>query len=226
VSALESVAQGLDLTLVTLMSTPLALARYLDRFTDENGGAVVIDIGHGTTDIALIRYRRIEEIRSLAKGELDFTQCIAREMRVNLIEAERIKIGYSNNDRDIWRYKRIIHDLLYEECQHWIENIQKTLQTMAKTDVLPSTLNIVGGCSLLLDLYQALEHGTWKEMVPFSSSPILQRLELPSGLDIVKTTDIFTGPASMTPMALAFRVLEIEDETNIVAEILKRITQD
>jgi hypothetical protein len=29
----------------------------------------------------------------------------------------------------------------------------------------------------------------------------------------------------MTPMALAFRVLEIEDETNIVAEILKRITQ-
>jgi len=43
--ALETVAQGLDLTLVTIVAEPYALARCLSTNASADSGAIFIDIG-------------------------------------------------------------------------------------------------------------------------------------------------------------------------------------
>src|SRR5207247_8949235 len=64
--ALETVAQGLDLTLVSIVAEPYALARCLSTNAGSDSGAIFIDIGGGTTDIALVRQGGIEATRMFA----------------------------------------------------------------------------------------------------------------------------------------------------------------
>ncbi len=61
--ALETIAQGLDLTLTAIVAEPYALARCLSTNAGVDSGAIFIDIGGGTTDIALVRQGGIEETR-------------------------------------------------------------------------------------------------------------------------------------------------------------------
>src|SRR6266702_2773033 len=74
--ALETVAQGLDLTLISIVAEPYALARCLSADAGADSGAIFIDIGGGTTDIARVRQGGIEETRMFALGGRTFTRNI------------------------------------------------------------------------------------------------------------------------------------------------------
>src|SRR6266480_544304 len=88
--ALETVAQGLDLTLVTIVAEPYALARCLSANASADSGAIFIDIGGGTTDIALVRQGGIEETRRFALGEPTFTRLLAASKGLSVKEAEKL----------------------------------------------------------------------------------------------------------------------------------------
>src|SRR5438270_11621971 len=90
--ALETVAQGLDLTLVTIVAEPYALARCLSTNAGADSGAIFIDIGGGTTDIALVRQGGIEETRMFALGGRTFTRRVAASNALSVYDAERLKI--------------------------------------------------------------------------------------------------------------------------------------
>src|SRR5205085_9934024 len=85
--ALETVAQGLDLTLVTIVAEPYALARCLSTNAGTDSGAIFIDIGGGTTDIALVRQGGIEETRMFALGGRTFTRRLAASKGLSVKEA-------------------------------------------------------------------------------------------------------------------------------------------
>src|SRR5207247_4983934 len=93
--ALETVAQGLDLTLVTIVAEPYALARCLSSNASADSGAIFIDIGGGTTDIALVRQGGIEETRMFALGGRTFTRRLAASKGHPVKEAEKHKLTYS-----------------------------------------------------------------------------------------------------------------------------------
>src|SRR6202521_1534395 len=96
--ALETVAQGLDLTLVAIVTEPYALARCLSTNAEENTGAIFIDIGGGTTDIALVRQGGIEETRMFALGGRTFTRRLATNKGLSIKEAEKLKLLYSSGN--------------------------------------------------------------------------------------------------------------------------------
>src|SRR5256886_12478941 len=117
--ALETVAQGLDLTLVTIVAEPYALARCLSTNAGADSGAIFIDIGGGTTDIALVRQGGIEETRMFALGGRTFTRRVATSKGISIREAEKLKVLYSNgsikgSERDD------MQAILSPECQKWV----------------------------------------------------------------------------------------------------------
>src|SRR6266571_5703 len=77
--ALETVAQGLDLTLVSIVAEPYALARCLS-----------------TTDIALVRQGGIEATRMFALGGRTFTRRLATSKGISVKDAEKLKLTYSS----------------------------------------------------------------------------------------------------------------------------------
>src|SRR5450759_246669 len=93
--ALQSVAAQLDLELLEIVAEPYAVARVLASEQVQQAGAIFIDIGGGTTDVALVRHGGIETTRMFALGGRSFTKRIAAEMGLSMEEAERLKVAHS-----------------------------------------------------------------------------------------------------------------------------------
>src|SRR6266700_3855431 len=200
--ALETVAQGLDLTLVTIVAEPYALARCLSTNAGADSGAIFIDIGGGTTDIALVRQGGIEETRMFALGGRTFTRRVATSKGISIKDAERLKISYSNgeikgNSRDE------IEAILAPECQTWMDSVELLVEELSKGELLPPAIYVVGGGSALSDLYQKLETFPWTERLPFSRKPIIRTVLPEMVASIADPAGMLINAQDITPMALA-----------------------
>ncbi len=73
ISAIEKVCVELGLDLLAVVVEPFAIARaYLGDNNDESTNCLIIDIGGGTTDIALIKQGGIESTKTFSLGAEDF----------------------------------------------------------------------------------------------------------------------------------------------------------
>src|SRR4026209_2054746 len=66
--ALQTVASQLDLELLEIVAEPYAVARVLGSDQIRQAGALFVDVGGGTTDVALVRQGGIEGPGTLAPG--------------------------------------------------------------------------------------------------------------------------------------------------------------
>jgi cell division protein FtsA len=220
--ALETVAQGLDLTLVTIVAEPYALARCLSANASADSGAIFIDIGGGTTDIALVRQGGIEETRMFALGGRTFTRRLAASKGLSVKEAEKLKLSYSNggikgSERDE------IQNIYASEAQIWMDSIELLVEELAKGDLLPPAIYLVGGGSGLPDLRQKLENFPWTERLPFSRQPIVETIQPAMVTSIVDPNNLLRNAQDITPMALAYQAIELQNEDNVLERVLYRV---
>src|SRR2546421_2821462 len=220
--ALETIAQGLDLTLAAIVAEPYALARCLSTNAGADSGAIFIDIGGGTTDIALVRQGGIEETRMFALGGRTFTRRIATSKGISIKEAEKLKLSYSKGDirggdRDE------LQAILASECQTWMDTVELLIEELSKGELLPPAIYLVGGGSSLPDLHQALESFPWAERLPFARSPVIQTVEPEMVASIVDPGDLLKTAQDITPMALAYQAIELQNENNVLERALYRV---
>ena len=220
--ALETVAQGLDLTLVSIVAEPYALARCLSANASADSGAIFIDIGGGTTDIALVRQGGIEETRMFALGGRTFTRRLASSKGLSIKEAEKLKLGYSSggtkgNERDE------IQNIFASEAQTWMDSVELLIEELAKGELLPPAIYMVGGGSGLPDLRQKLEQFPWTERLPFSRQPIIETIQPAMVTSIDDPNNLLRNAQDITPMALAYQAIELQNEDNVLDRVLYRV---
>ncbi len=220
--ALETVAQGLDLTLVTIVAEPYALARCLSVNASADSGAIFIDIGGGTTDIALVRQGGIEETRMFALGGRTFTRRLASSKGLSIKEAEKLKLSYSGggikgNERDE------IQHIFASEAQTWMDSVELLVEELAKGELLPPAIYLVGGGSGLPDLRQKLETFPWTDRLPFSRQPIIETIQPAMVTSIADPNNLLRNAQDITPMALAYQAIELQNEDNVLDRVLYRV---
>jgi cell division protein FtsA len=220
--ALETVAQGLDLTLVTIVAEPYALARCLSSNASADSGAIFIDVGGGTTDIALVRQGGIEETRMFALGGRTFTRRIATSKGISIKDAERLKISYSKGEIK-GSSREEIQTILAPECQTWMDSVELLIEELAKGELLPPAIYIVGGGAALPDVYQRLESFPWTERLPFSRQPIIRTVQPEMVANIVDREGMLRDAQDITPMALAYQAVELQNENNVLERALDRV---
>ncbi|QQR52453.1 ethanolamine ammonia-lyase reactivating factor EutA [bacterium] len=76
--ALQSVAQDLDLNLINIAAEPFAVAKSVGGQDSGEFSAIFIDIGGGTTDIALVNNGGVEGTKMFAIGGRSFTKRLAQ----------------------------------------------------------------------------------------------------------------------------------------------------
>jgi len=220
--ALETVAQGLDLTLMTIVAEPYALARCLSTNASTDSGAIFIDIGGGTTDIALVRQGGIEETRMFALGGRTFTRRLAASKGLSVKEAEKLKLSYSSggikgSQRDE------IQSIFTSEVQTWMDSVELLIDELAKGDLLPPAIYTVGGGCALPDLRQRLEDFPWTERLPFSRKPIIETIQPGMVTSIADPNNLLKNAQDITPMALAYQAIELQNEDNVLERTLYRV---
>ena len=93
--ALRSVASQLDLELLAIVAEPYAVARCLGGEGVQQQGALFIDVGGGTTDVALVRQGGVESTRMFALGGRAFTKSLGDRLELPFSRAEELKIDYA-----------------------------------------------------------------------------------------------------------------------------------
>src|SRR3954468_19845792 len=96
IGALERTAAELDLDLLAVAAEPFAVARSVVG-DDPNASvsAVLMDVGGGTTDIAVVNEGGVEGTKMFGIGGRAFTHAIERDMDIDFIKAEALKLGLS-----------------------------------------------------------------------------------------------------------------------------------
>ncbi len=209
--ALETIAQGLDLTLMTIVAEPYALARCLSTNAGADSGAIFIDVGGGTTDIALVRQGGIEETRMFALGGRAFTRRIATRKGIS------IKDELANSHREE------LQAILAPECQTWMDSVELLIDELSKGELLPPAIYIVGGGSGLPDIHQRLETFPWTQRLPFSRVPIIRTVQPEMVSSIIDRSNFLIDAQDITPMALAYQAVELQNENSVLERALNRV---
>ena len=183
VAAIEKVCAELNLDLLTVAVEPFAVCRAcLGNDLDSNYSGIVMDIGGGTTDIAVIDDGGVEGTKMFGIGGRSFTHQIAEAMGVDFDTAERYKLDFDSGKLDD-RIKSKVETAISHNLSVWMTGVQVALEEFESTSSLPRNILLCGGGASLSMLQETLAISDWYKELPFSRRPtihLLDTAELPN----------------------------------------------
>lgn len=201
IGALERTAAELDLELLAVAAEPFAVARSVVG-NDPNAtvSAVLMDVGGGTTDIAVVNEGGVEGTKMFGIGGRAFTHAIERELDVDFVKAEALKLGLASAHEP--KHKAEIEKVLEKTLNVWINGVELALSEFPKLDHLPHRLLLCGGGSSLELLVERLENSEWYKRLPFTRRPAIQHINPDEVVGITDTTGSITDHTYITAMGL------------------------
>ncbi len=202
IGALERTATELDLELLAVAAEPFAVARSVVG-DDPNASisAVLMDVGGGTTDIAVVNEGGVEGTKMFGIGGRAFTHAIERELDIDFTKAEALKVGLGS-DLVAAKQRPEIEKVLDKTLNVWIGGVELALAEFNKLDHLPHRLLLCGGGSSLERLMKRLEEGDWYKNLPFSKKPLVQHIQPEEVVGITDTTGDASDHTYITAMGL------------------------
>jgi cell division protein FtsA len=170
VEALKKVADSLDLGLLGIVSQPFTVARAFSGSSDSDFNAIFIDIGGGTTDLAVVEKGNITETKMFGFGGRVFTKEISKLLNSDYRHAEQQKIKYSNKELTS-KLSGEIQTICYNTAKLWMKTLKAALETCNDVDVFPTQIYLCGGGALLPEMKEVMIEFPWKKLLPFALVP-------------------------------------------------------
>jgi cell division protein FtsA len=220
-AALESVVAQLGLDLVKVVAEPYAVARSLAGDQITQAGALFIDVGGGTTDVALVRQGSVEGTRMFALGGRAFTKSLADRLDVPFEDAERIKIAHASGQAV--EQAELVRTCIAEDVAVWSAGVELVLEEFGKHGQLPGRIELCGGGSGLPEIRATLESPTFARDLPLARRPSVTLMEPASVAAVKDSTGLLTGQQDVTPMALAYQAIEASRQREPLDAALQRV---
>jgi cell division protein FtsA len=202
IGALEQTAQRLDLDLLAVAAEPFAVARsVIGNDANASMSAILMDVGGGTTDIAVIDDGGVQGTKMFGIGGRAYTRSIERELNVSFTQAEDLKIGLSTNQAPQNKVAAI-EGALTKTLDVWISGVELALSEFNKLDHLPHRLFLCGGGSSLDMLMEKLEASNWYTELPFTRKPVVQHIQPEQVVGIKDLTGRVNDHTFITAMGL------------------------
>jgi cell division protein FtsA len=211
IGAVQTVARDLDLELSGMVAQPYAVARAGAAEEAWQEGAIFVDVGGGTTDVALLRGGGVEGIRMFNLGGRAFTRRLARELGTSPEEAEARKIRHSEGLLPPDQHQQVAQ-LLAGDIEVLLQGLNLCLQDLARGEALPPNVYLCGGGSLLRDLVHQLMRSAWWHGLPFPREPSVRRLGPADVRGLGDATGLLHSAQDVGPMALANHCLQLGSE--------------
>jgi cell division protein FtsA len=219
--ALQKIAEELNLDLINIAAEPYAVAKSMGIEDSSEFSAVFIDIGGGTTDVAVVRNGGLEGTKMFGLGGRAFTKRLAYKLGVNFEEAEVLKIKYAEGKLGKDVNAKIEH-MLEEDCAVWLRGIELTLVEFSESDILPYRFFLCGGGSGLPGIRKALLNLNSITNLPFAKPVEVGFLQPKDVVKIIDETKQLQDPQDITPMGLANLALDLVGEEKMMSGILRR----
>ncbi len=212
---------------------PVASSRSVLSSEEKELGVALVDIGGGTTDIAVWKDSCLIHSQIIPVGGNHFTNDLAVALKVPHSEAERIKINHgsiiSNNGenakitlkgvagkeaRDV--KVSFVSKVLNSRAEELFETVKNILKNQNFIDGLNAGVVVTGGGSLI------------KDLVPFTEFVLEKPVKLGVPVAFGGMTDIMQDPKLSTVVGLLLEAMKIdsyEAKTEIEDELPSRIQE-
>jgi cell division protein FtsA len=202
IGALERVAEQLDLNLLAVAAEPFAVARSVIGDDQSNTmTAVLMDVGGGTTDIAVINEGGVQGTKMFGIGGRAYTRGVERELGVEYSLAEKLKVGLSQKKVPA-KQAAAVEKALKKTVDVWISGVELALGEFEKLDHLPYRVLLCGGGSSLDMLMDRLQQSDWQSKLPFTRKPVVQHIHPDQVVGITDTTGSVNDHTYITAMGL------------------------
>ncbi len=228
IGALERTAQQLDLDLLAVAAEPFAVSRsVIGDDPNASMSAILMDIGGGTTDIAVINDGGVQGTKMFGIGGRAYTKSIEKELSVDFDDAEKLKLGLVNNQTPAQKIPAV-EAALNKTLDVWIGGVELALSEFPKLDHLPNRILLCGGGSSLDLVMDELQNTKWYRQLPFTKQPTVQYIKPSQVVGIVDKTGQVNDHTYITAMGLLRVGLDTmqqanNTETNSIRERLDRI---
>jgi len=222
--ALQTIAAELDMDLLAITAEPYAVSRCMAYEDGGNFSAIFIDIGGGTSDIAVVRNGTVEGTKMFTLGGRTFTKRLAQSLNISFEEAEEIKLAYSNERLEKQSHK-IVREAMKSDCEVWLSGVALTLSEFENVDILPSKILLCGGGAHLPEIKEVLETREWTQKLPFPKKPGITFMQPRMIMNMHDETKQLKDLEDVTPLALANIALEYIGEEQILSKLLKKVVR-
>jgi len=211
--ALQSVADALKLQLLGVIAEPYAVATCLDPGEPGDAGAVFIDIGGGTTDVALVRGGGISGTKMLALGGRAFTKGLGERLGLAFADAEALKLDQGE--------RADVADALLEDARIWRDGVELMIGDLAGGELLPGRVLLCGGGADLPQIAEVLAEDGWWQRLPFARRPRVRTLAPDEVVGLRDATGRLGTRQDVTPMALAHQALILDAGASAVDRAMR-----
>ena len=211
--ALHSAATALGLDLLGVIAEPYAVATCLAPGELGDAGAVFVDVGGGTTDVALVRGGGIVGTKMLALGGRAFTKGLAERLGVSFAEAEDAKRAAE--------HPAAIGEALLEDARVWRGGVELMIADLAGGELLPGRLLLCGGGADLPQVEAVLAEDGWWSELPFARRPLVRALAPDEVMGLRDATGALATRQDVTPMALAHQALILDAGASAVDRAMR-----
>ncbi len=221
--ALQSVAAALDLALLGVIAEPYAVATCLAPRELGDAGAVFIDVGGGTSDVALVRHGGIAGTKMLALGGRAFTKGLAERFDLSFERAETLKLAAANGEvlPDGAAPRQAVDAALLEDASIWLDGVELMIGDLAEGELLPSRIYVCGGGARLPQISEVLAGDAWWRHLPFARRPEVRALGPEDVAGIRDGSGMLVTRQDVTPMALAHQGLILDAQTSAVEQAMR-----
>ncbi len=201
VQMIVQIMKRLGVVPVGIVVQPYAVARAYKGSRQEEFSAIFVDIGGGTTDIALVQGGFSLQTRMYAYGGRIFTESIAKTLQVSYEIAEDLKLKYSSSMLPVETMIKV-REAIAEPVRIWIDSFKVALEEFNDVTTFPDTILLCGGGAMLPDLQDTLRNYAWTTVRGFMKHPKVMVIT-PQQLEGVFLKDFeLNRPYDVTPVAL------------------------
>ncbi len=209
IEALRKVASTLNFEVLGIVSQPFAVARAHSGGENSNFSSIFIDVGGGTTDIAVVKNGNIAETQMFAFGGRAFTKELAKLTDTDFRHAEQRKIKYSNKELPK-EVSRQVQKVMYPTANLWMRTLKVALESCEDVDVLPPQIYLCGGGALLPDIKEVMLEFPWKKYLPFTVVPKIEMFTPDLLGEVTDNSGDLQNVYDITPASLAKFVYDME----------------
>lgn len=202
IAALERTAKELDLDLLAVAAEPFAVSRsVIGDNPNATMSAVLMDVGGGTTDIAVVNEGGVQGTKMFGIGGRAFTRSIERDLGTDFDMAEKLKISLSENTLPPKQYDAV-SGAVDKTSDVWVAGVELALSEFTELDHVPHRILLCGGGASLGNLTQVLKETKWYSDVPFTRKPTVDFITPDKIVDIKDTTGDVADHTYVTAMGL------------------------
>ena len=217
--ALQGISDELGLELLGIVSEPFAMSRCIE--TEEGQSAIYIDVGGGSTDIAVVSNGCVVGTRMFGIGGRTFTKRLSVELNISFEEAEKLKLAYTA-DRVEQKSKKIIGDIINDDMEVWLEGAVLALSEF-KLETLPPKILLCGGGTFLPEFKAILNTAKWYKRLPFARTPQATVMAPKEIHSIIDETKRIRERDDIVPMALVSEGVRLSGDETIVQKVLRKV---